>query len=513
MARLQTEATVWKEATLSFSPTVNPWDSVWTGEMEDGSLPMYCITEKWKPEYSPCSLILVADTSLEKKNTLHLHTLHLTYQHLPPWDGTTGHAVFLLAELLHYKHIYDPGHILAARARYTPPRPLILLTEYEKESYMKNSLNPLVKKIFLVPSKTTLSDVFSLCSTFPPSYVAFTRPGIVLDDWRDLWSIEMEKTLLALSPYEIPASGNIEDDDLPSSDIPATWVFRSEDAPLSTMRYTYDSLKERFLVASPSLSLLTWSGSPSAYPRDVFLTPTKLLSLRPHPFKGPLLVANCFQTTTGLVFDSSTLYIGNNEDCRHMDLLPTESYPSGTIVPFLQENPILFTIAKLLLKSQGVYTCPEEYRPLYRRFGLNNTIPASPKLHFASALVYPYDMQIQPEMIDVLRKTVSWSPEIDYTDRPTLICQDASFEEVLRRGWNVRIIDPADPFDRILANLSGAWGLTGTTLLQYCWMLPRGARVFDLSSSPIHAKQAEVAGLRYIPTSHDEFLTTLHDTD
>ena len=529
------EATVWKEATLSFSHTVNPWDSIWTGKMEDGSLPTYVITEEVRPEFSHCTLVLLTGKD-KKKNTLHLLSLHETYQHLPPWDGTIGHAVFLLAELLRYKDIYDPGHILTSGSipiKYTPPRPLILLTEYEKESYRKNSVNPLIDKILLLPPNPTFSDIFSLCSSLPLSYVVFTRKGIVLDDWKTLWSISMEKRLLTLSPYDTPISGNLEDD-LPPSSVQGCWVIRSEDVPstpfplpiedTSEIEFASFILKERLLLENLSLSLKAWRPPSSAkdtshHKEDLFMPPSGINEFTPiFSLESPLLVSNCFQTDKGLAFDSSSLYIGSGRGAEEAwseeFLLPTVSYPIGTIVPIIRENIIVFTIAKLLLKSQGVYTCPEEYLSLYRRFGLNNTIPyTTDHIHYTSALVHTYDKQVHPEMIDVLRKTVGWSSEIDYTDRPTLICEDATFEEVLRPAWNIRVIECTEPFDRILANLSGAWGIIGTSLLQYSWILPLGARVFDLSSLPINAQQAEVAGLRYIPTTKEEFLTTLHDTD
>jgi hypothetical protein len=505
-AEADAEATVWKEATLSFSHTVTPWDSVWTDRLDTG-LPTYLITG----DTAHMGKTTILWTGIyQKKDTIHLRTLHETYQHLPPWDGTTVHAVFLLAELLQYKHIYDPGHLLGHSPilTYTPPRPLILVTDYERESYTRNSLNPLIDTILLSSEP---------CTTIP-SYLVFARPGIVLDDWRDLWNIPMEKRILVLSPYDIPSSGNLEECDLdPVSDGEVLWVMRSEDVRSATQSTSIPtfidySVKEGFLRSNPSRSLIAWRLSVSPIPSaGISLSaPTAIRSLR-REVGEERVVANCFQTSRGLAFDSSTYFSSPEEE--EPSLLPTVSYPLGTVVPFVQENPLLFTISKLLLNCQGVYTCPETYLPLYRRFGLTNTIPPSPNhIHFVSALVYPADMRIRPEMIHALRKAVSWTPDIDYTDRPTLICEDATFEEVLRRAWTVRIIDPTDSFDRILANLSGAWGILGSTILKYCWMLPRGARVFDLSS-PQHAEHAKLSELKYIPTTKDEFLTTLHDTD
>lgn len=344
----------------------------------------------------------------------------------------------------------------------------------------------------------------------------------------------MEKRVLTLSPYDTPTSGNLEDEQSFPLSTQGCWVIRSEDVPstpfplpienTSEIEFAEFILKERLLLANLSLSLKAWRPPSPAKDtpnrrEDLFMPPSGINEFTPiFSLDSPLLVSNCFQTVKGFAFDSSSLYIGSGRGAEEAwpeeFLLPTVSYPIGTIVPFIQENPIVFTIAKLLLKSQGVYTCPTEYRTLFNRFGLKNTIPSTTNhIHYESALVHTFDTEITPEMITVLRKSVGWSPEIDYTDRPTLICQDATFEEVLRPGWNIRIIDPTEPFDRILANLSGAWGMVGTSLLQHSWMLPLGARVFDLSTSPTNAQHAEVAGLIYIPTTNAEFLSTLHDTD
>jgi len=583
---LQTDASVWKEATLSFSHTVTPWDSVWTGELDDGTLPTFLITDIWKPSFSQCALVLW--TSVQPppkgKNILHLSTVHETYQHIKHWDGTTAHAVLLLAELLRYKTIYDPSGRLDGieliPITKVPPRPLILVTEEEKYSLEKNQHNPLVSQIlFLDGPSPTFSDVFSLCKTLPPSYVIFTRPGIVLDNFKDLWSITMEKTLLALLSHEVPSSGSLEEDSLPPfSDIQDSWVMRSEDAaaladkeqftipltqPKAESAFAYYMLREKFVISNPARSLVTWTlprtpskGQEVEAPVYHFIHPTGINPMKPltavkqdtfrlkqtvegpdatrwmHALskKGiaatlgtselvlttpqPLVVPNCFQTPEGLAFDSSTMYIGNGKGAQEAwsaieALVPTVKYDLGTIVP-VDSSPI-FQLAKLLLSSQGVYSCSS---PHAARFGLT-PIPPAPRIFYRSALVYPFDAEVIPPMIDALRKAVAWNSEaISHDGRPSLICADATFEEALRPAWDVRIATPNDTFDRILANLTGAWGMIyHPSLFDYVWMLPRGARIFELSSQDTKAhRMSTVAGLRHMFTTKAKLLDTIADT-
>lgn len=588
---LQTDASVWKEATLSFSHSVTPWDSVWTGELDDGSLPTFLITDTWKPTFSQCALVLWTGSPHNEKNVLDLRTIHRTYQYVSMWDGTTKHAVQLLAELLRYKCIYDPeGKLTESTIPITkvPPRPLILITQEEKYSLEKNQYNRLISQILFVKGNPTFSDIFSLCKTLPLSYVIFTRPGIVLDDFRDLWSVSMEKKVLALLSHEVPSSGSLEGDTLPPiSDIQDSWIMRSEDAaalagrqfdipltqPKAECAFAYYMLREKFLVVNPARSLVTWrlgshtsteAQEAEAQEADApvyhFIHPTGINPMKPliaidqdtfrieqtvegpdatrwmHTLskKGiamtlgkshitlttpkPFTVANCFQTSTGLAFDSSTMYIGNGKGAQEAwtnieALVPTVKYEVGTVVPL--DTPPIVQIANLLLSSQGVYTVSEGCEPLFRRFGLTATIPPAPRIVYTSALVYPFDSEINPPMIAALRKAVSWSPiPISHDGRPPLICADATFEQALRPAWDLRIISPDDTFDRILDNLRGAWGIIyHDSLRDFLWMLPLGARVFELSSQDTKAHRiSTVSGLRHIFTTKNKLLDTISDT-
>jgi hypothetical protein len=392
----------------------------------------------------------------------------------------------------------------------------------------------------------------------------------------------MEKKVLALLSHQVPSSGSLEGDTVPPiSDIQDSWIMRSEDAaalegrqfdipltqPKAECAFAYYMLREKFLVVNPARSLVTWTltrgtleGPEADAPVYHFIHPTGINPMKPliaidqdifrveqtvegpdatrwmHTLskKGiamtlgksdlsiktpkPFLVTNCFQTSTGLAFDSSTMYIGNGKGAQEAwtnieALVPTVKYEVGTIVPL--DTPPILQIAKLLLSSQGVYSVSEGCEPLFRRFDLTATIPPAPRIFFTSALVYPFDSEINPPMISALRKAVSWSPiHISHDGRPPLICADATFEEALRPAWDLRIIGPQDSFDRILDNLRGAWGIIyHDSLRDFLWMLPLGARVFELSSQDTTAHRLSmVCGLRHIFTTKKKLLDTISET-
>jgi len=589
MARvLQTDASLWKEEkTLSFSETPCVWDSVWTGRLADGSLPSFVLLDTYSEEYSACTLVLCRQA--EGKG-VHLPTLHTLFPHLDPWDGTTGHAVLLLATLLRYRRVYDPSsqlHYSHLHITQEPPRPLILITEYEKDSFEKNSKNPHISTIITKKAKT-FADVFAIIETLPKSYVVFTRKGIVLDDMRDVWSIPMKKTLLSLLSYEVPSSGNLEDASLPPiSDVQDAWVIRSEDVPQgyfsfpieqtkSESVFAYRMLQERFLVVNPARSLITWRllpsipSSPVASPVYHFIHPMGINEMKPllltgsrkttlkrtvegpdavrwihmlskkgiaqslgtstytHTSQEGFPVERCMQTMSGLAFDSTTMYIGSGKGAQEAwskeslyPLLPTQVYESGTIVPFPEEYLsrelcVLHVISRLLMHNEGVYICPESCRSLFATFGLKG-VPPVPDTHFVykKAYCYPVDA-ISPEMITALRKRINWIPEPKlFNGRLSLVCVNCSLEQ-LRGGWDVQELDSTLSVESILAKLSGAWGiiLGPSATYSWNWILPLGARVFELSSMDTEAHYlSTVAGLRHIFTTEGRLIDCIADTD
>jgi hypothetical protein len=173
-------------------------------------------------------------------NRLHLPTIHETFAHLPKWDGTTQHAVTLLADLLCYRVVSGPE-----------ARPLWLITQTNQtqeaqECLERNAENPLIDKIILLQEtgmlptrksvaiskkveersigrRLTYAEIMRTILTFPPDVlVVFANPTIFLDlGWKDLWTLNLENVCLALRRYELPASGNMDNPELVSSASPS----------------------------------------------------------------------------------------------------------------------------------------------------------------------------------------------------------------------------------------------------------------------------------------------------
>ena len=585
MRILQTDASLWKEEkTLSYCQDPNVWDSVWTGPLSDGSFPTYLLSETYSTDYT--RLLVLTGAPVQKPNVLHLPTIREQFPHLDAWDGTTEHAVVLLAELLRYRKIYDPA--TAATAKHSsripitqePPRPLFLLST--KEPPMKN---PLITKVILLPKNPTFADVFRIMQTLPRSFVVFTRPGIVLDDWKDLWAIPMKKTVLALLSH---TGDNFDDPQtLPIANSQDAWVMRSEAAPLSPhftipidhtgseSAFAYRMLHEKFLVVNPARSLITWARdpvkttSPVESPVYHFIHPTGINDMKPvitwstkkQPFvrvvKGddaprflhmlskqgislslgrseymvttqdPLSLTDCFQTMSGLAFDSNTMYIGNGKGAQEAwskeslyALLPTHCVPFGYIVPFPEtfsrEDGILYVVSKLLLLQdvcEGVsYVCPPECST-FDAFNLHARIPYTPDTHifYSKALCYPVDREVSPQMVDRLRKSVGWMENIQGA---SIVCMVPVDIEPLRRAWDVRVIDPDTlSLSQLIANLSGAWGVVCGASYGWNWLLPRGSHVFQLSASDTRAHHlSTIAGLNHVFTTQDTLLECIADT-
>jgi len=262
-------------------------------------------------------------------NRLHLPTIHETFAHLPKWDGTTQHAVTLLAELLGYR-------VLGSEAR-----PLWLITQTWTPANAKraaeiqmclerNAENPLIDKIILLQEKEqtivnkkveqriigkrlTYADVMRAILTFPPDViVVFANADIFLDSsWKDLWTLNLDNVCLALRRYELPASGNMDNPELvsslasPSASLAASqdcWVVRAEDVqrhpnPIADLDFPFGKLscdnvfalrmlQKKFLVVNPARSLITWhvhasnirtySSEPVASPMYHYVHPTGL---------------------------------------------------------------------------------------------------------------------------------------------------------------------------------------------------------------------------------------------
>jgi len=639
---LQTDASLWKEKkTLCFSPSSKHYDTVWTGPT-DGAWPTYLITDE--PPVCDSSLILTTHKSqgpnilhlpmgnrlhlpmgnrlhLPMGNRLHLPTIHETFAHLPKWDGTTQHAVTLLAELLGYRVVSGPE-----------ARPLWLITQTNQtqeaqECLERNAENPLIDKIILlqetgmlptrkrvaiskkveersIGQRLTYAEVMRTILTFPPDVlVVFANPTIFLDlGWKDLWTLNLENVCLALRRYELPASGNMDNPELVSSASPSAspsaslagsqdcWVIRAEDVqrhpnpaadldfPLGTPAcsvFALRMLQKKFVVVNPARSLITWhmgskAVSETASPIHHHVHPTglneRLPVLRINSKKeilsscvqGPdaagwlhrlskkgisrklgttpvtqdvpevFVVNNCFETMTGLAFDSSKMYIGSSPGAQERwsadslyPLLPTEEYEVGLVAPLPVEGGLGFLpyFAKLLLlkafaqEGEAVkYLCPAEAKGLAALFGLTNTIDTGDKY-----IVYKkaYCLPVAPTSkagIAALRAALGWVPEVRLFNgyrSIVLMESNAPLEAALRRGYDVKVVDDV-PIEKMIAFLSGAWAVILTKSSAWVWLLPKGAHVLEVSSSSTLAHDMSmVSDLNHHFTSPHTLLDTL----
>ena len=643
---LQTDASLWKEKkTLCFSPSSKHYDTVWTGPT-DGAWPTYLITDE-PGSYCDSRLILTTHKGegpnilhLPMGNRLHLPTIHETFAHLPKWDGSIQHAVTLLAELLCYRVVSGPE-----------ARPLWLITQTNQtqeaqECLERNAENPLIDKIILlqetgIPTRKsvaiskkvdersigrrlTYAEIMRTILTFPPDVlVVFANPTIFLDDWKDLWTLNLENVCLALRRYELPASGNMDNPELVSSaslaDSQDCWVVRAEDVqrhpnpaadldfPLGTPAcsvFALRMLQKKFVVVNPARSLITWhmgskAVSETASPIHHHVHPTglneRLPVLRINSKKeilsscvqGPdaagwlhrlskkgisrklgttpvtqdvpevFVVNNCFETMTGLAFDSSKMYIGSSPGAQERwsadslyPLLPTEQYEVGLVAPLPVEGGLGFLpyFAKLLLlkafaqegeREAAKYLCPAEAKGLAALFGLTNTIDTGDKyIVYKKAYCLPVAPTSKAEIaalraaicvpeIAALRAAVCvpeiaalrscfWVPEVRLFNgyrSIVLMESNAPLEAALRRGYDVKVVDDM-PVEKIIAFLSGAWAVvcSGSSKANVCWiwLLPKGAHVLELSSSSTAAHDlSTISDLNHHFTSPDMLLDTL----
>ena len=615
---LQTDASLWKEEkTLSYSKTFfKQWDSIWTGRLSNNSLPTYAIVPaSCLEDFIECKVVLYYGLSSQMQtNAIHLDTITDIYPHLDRWDGTNHHATILLATLLRYRRIYSEDLTFTSTICIrTPPLPLIYITEYN-ETFEKNCANPLIDKIILLNAPVaaavainkekvelrisqgilTYADIFTIILSLSKCLVVFSTPGIFLDDWKDLWTVNLKKTMLALLPCEVPASGNLDNPEiLPISDSQHTWVVRSEDIanltdlngldiPITYLKsdsvFAYRMLQKKFLIVNPARSLITWVGKRETgkekekhmihSPIYHHIHPTGINDMKPvlmleqkketisRTVEGPfatrwlhklclpiplgeseyfhtsptiLEIKNCFQTMSGLAFDSENMYIGNGSKAQEAwssetlyALCPTESYEFGYIVPMPvieeREKYILYVISKLLQLQKrqpgGFHVCQDSTTAEF--FKLTNRIPYTPDTHifYKKALCFPFDVDLSPSNIVALRESVGWNPEI--APKVSLVFMDPSPHiETLRRGWDVYVYTHTMSIQEIVTMFSGAWGVVCKSNIEsygWNWLLPKGARVLELSSTSTHAHTlSTVSGLRHILTTNEKLLNNIAD--
>lgn len=311
---LNTDASRWKDQkTLAFSSTVTPWDSIWTGPLEDGTLPTFYLLLGKDSKKVPAlkSQYVFTEYTNAQTNTygyIPLEDLHLSFPQLgTAWDGTAKDAAAMISHLFHYQRFYS--HIKPSRLQIpfhtTPPEPLWLITQMysstvertnELETCLKmNVENPLISGILLlnetqckytnpkikqtvIGHRITYRDVMEAINTLPANaLVAFANADIALDpvSWRSLWSVNLKEVCIALLRYDV--TSRLEDATLfgPRADSQDTWVVRAEDVharplllsslfdiPFGKMGcdnvFALEMLRQKFCIINPCYSLITW---------------------------------------------------------------------------------------------------------------------------------------------------------------------------------------------------------------------------------------------------------------
>lgn len=263
------------------------------------------------------------------QNLICLEEMEQLYPHLGgAWDGTVEDAVCLLAGLLRYRYVSGIQESKRGIAlTNTPPMKLWWVTQLYKPTkakrrreieaaFIQNTKSKLIDKIILlneekldykdekveehiINHRITYADVLEIGKKAPEDVIlAFANADIGIDDktWRNLWSVSLENTFLALLRYEVPESGNLEESTLfgPRSDSQDTWVVRAKDIQTNIKSFdpfnipfgkagcdnaiAVQFLRNRFLVVNPAMSLKTYhyhtSGVRGYNPQDVIDQPT-----------------------------------------------------------------------------------------------------------------------------------------------------------------------------------------------------------------------------------------------
>jgi len=249
---------------------------------------------------------------LRIENVISLEEMSKMFPHLgPQWDGSREDAVALIAGMLRYSAVYGPfsDQIIAKRPLLElriseKPARLWWITQYYVPENVKrrreiqkcleiNKKNPLIDKIILLNEKEfpldgveqrvighrlTYADVLKEIAGFPDDViVAFANSDICIDDWKQLWSVNLENKFLALLRYDVPESGQIAEATLfgPRADSQDTWVVLAKDvkargdAILKNMDFPFgkmgcdnavalEMMRQKFAVVNPAFSLRTF---------------------------------------------------------------------------------------------------------------------------------------------------------------------------------------------------------------------------------------------------------------
>ena len=255
----------------------------------------------------------------------------------------------------------------------------------------------------------------------------------------------------------------------------------------------------------------------------------------------------CFETTDGLVFDNTTMYIGEsalskllwNNSNTH-GLMPTLDVERALVVPWppaadkCKEVYCLRYMSKVLrlwdTEGPGEFFGSEEagFEQVLQMFNWNQSnLPVITREN--NTLVWckegavgfcHEENPVLKEDVDALRKFMKgWVPGIG--SRKVVIMEDGvmitsavalevekSLEEA---GYDVKVVYPSKTsVERLVDVFCGAWGVVcacGMNAIGWNWMLPVGANVFEVNSTRmIGLEISAAAGLNHYFVSKDEIV-------
>jgi hypothetical protein len=306
-----------------------------------------------------------------------------------------------------------------------------------------------------------------------------------------------------------------------------------------------EMFRAKFLIVNPAMSLKTWhfhaSGVRNYVRTDVvekpiflYLSPTGFHDLQPilkwsELSAGELTEADgrlaiqlgsCFGTSGGLVFDRQRMIVGPGKEAQEVwaatevhGLTPSLECKKGVVVPWpggAEESREVYVqryVSRVLrLRSvpgweDAEFLCPEESWAAEALSIFKWGVSSMPVMKYDEevqtwyrrALVYPVvegDALCAEDVAALRRGVREWSDTVGERKRLILVeggvlteALVARIEEMLEE-WNVQVVYVGrSSADRMRDLFIGAWGVVcaGGRGTGWNWLLPRGARVFELA--------------------------------
>ena len=238
-----------------------------------------------------------------------------------------------------------------------------------------------------------------------------------------------------------------------------------------------------------------------------------------------LHLKNCFQTSGGLVFDNTKMYIGKGQEAQKIwgkaeihGMTPTIRVGFGLIAPWpvnMKDREVYLVkfLSKILQlraasgRLDGEFMCPPNKSFVDALHIFNWGVGKMPIIQHehdmqvwcSEAYAFPVNEIDIPSREDMaaLRAAVSWKEKPDTFQgrlRIVLVQDDTilthericELEDVLERAWDVRVVysgTDQTSAERMVDVMSGAWGVIGVggiVCYGWNWLLPKGARVFEI---------------------------------